>query len=154
MLLAAFLLFLTVFSPLSVFAESSDADSAIASARQQIIVCYSAAKAAEGSGANITSLTSLLNDAGDLLSKSELAYSKNDFVTAQYLAVQSSQSLANFVSQANELRDSATLQRYLDFWSNVVGSIIGGIGVVVAGLIVFRFVSKRYAPRGIDADEP
>ena len=151
-LLATFLLLLVLFSPLSVFAESSNADSAIASAKQQIIICYSAAKAAEASGANITSLTRLLNDAGDLLSKSELAYSKNDFASALNLAVQSSQLLTDFVSQAHELRSSATQQLNLDFWNNI-GSIIGSIGVVVAGLIVFRFITKRYVQGGVEADE-
>jgi hypothetical protein len=152
-ILATFLLISALFSPLSVFAESSDADSAIASAKQQIVICYNAVKAAEAAGANITSMTSLLNEAGALLSESELAYSKNDFATAKNLAVQSSQSLINFVSQANALQASAAQQRSFDFWVNVVGSIIGAIGVIVAGLIVFRYVGKRYVQVEVDSDE-
>jgi hypothetical protein len=152
-ILATFLIISALFSPLSVFAESSDADSAIASAKQQIVICYNAVKAAEAAGANITSMTSLLNEAGALLSESELAYSKNDFATAKNLAVQSSQSLINFVSQANALQASAAQQRSFDFWVNVVGSIIGAIGVIVAGLIVFRYVGKRYVQVEVDSDE-
>jgi hypothetical protein len=152
-MLATILLLSALFSPLSVFAERSDADSAIASAKQQLVICYKAAKAAEAAGANITSSTSLLNEAGALLSESELAYSKNDFATAQNLAVQSSQSLTIFVSQANALQASAAQQRSFDFWINVVGSIIGAIGAIVAGLIVFRYVGKRYVQVEVDSDE-
>jgi hypothetical protein len=153
LILAAFLLISALFSPLSVFAERSDADSAIESAKQQIVICYNAAKAAEAAGANITSLTSLLTEAGELLSESELAYSKNDFATALSLAVQSSQSLTNYVSQANALQASAAQQRSFDFWINVVGSIIGAIGVIVAGMLIFRYVGKRYVWVEVNTDE-
>jgi hypothetical protein len=152
-MLVTFLLIPVLFSRLSVFAVGSDADLAIASAKQQIVICYNAAKAAEAVGANITSLTSLLNEAGELLSESELAYSKNDFATALNLAVQSSQSLTNYISQAKELQDSAAQQRSFDFWIDVVGSIIGAFGVIVAGVIIFRYVGKRYVPVEVDTDE-
>jgi len=152
--LVAILLSSTVLLPSVVFAEQSSADSSIASARQQIVICYNAAKAAEAAGANITSLTSILNNAGSLLSQSELAYSKGDFSTAQTLAVQSSQSLANFVSKANAMQDVAAQQRTLDFYVNVVGSIIGTIVVVVAGFVVWRILSKRQSQTGEQPDEP
>jgi hypothetical protein len=87
------------------------------------------------------------------LSDSELSYSKNDFASAQNLSVQCSQLLSDFFSQANEQQDLTTRQRSVDFWSNVVGPIIGGIGVIVAGLIVSRFVTKRHGPGRVDADE-
>jgi fluoride ion exporter CrcB/FEX len=140
--------------PSVAFAEQSGADSAIASAKQQIVTCYDAAKAAEAAGANITSLTSILNDAGTLLSQAELAYSKNDFSTAQSLAVQSSQSLANFSSEANGLRDAAAQQRTFEFLVNVVGSITGTIAVIVAGFVVWRFLRKRQPQTGEQTDEP
>jgi len=136
------------------FAEQSGADSAIASAKQQIITCYDAAKAAEAAGANITSLTSILNDAGTLLSQSELAYSKSDFSNAASLAVQSSQSLASFVSEANTMRDAAAQQRTTEFLVNVVGSITGAIAVIVAGFVVWRFLRKRQPQTGEQTVEP
>jgi len=54
--------------PVTVLAQG-DAAGAIASAKQQIIVCYDSARQAEAAGANISSLTSVLNDAGQLLSR-------------------------------------------------------------------------------------
>lgn len=152
--LAIIMLLTAMFLPSVAFAEQSSADSAIASAKQQIVTCYDAAKAAEAAGANITSLTSVLNDAGTLLSQSELAYSKGDFSTAQSLAVQSSQSLANFSSEANGLRDAAAQQRTFEFLVNVVGSITGTIAVIVAGFVVWRFLRKRQPQTGEQTDEP
>jgi hypothetical protein len=153
-LLATVLLFSAIVPPSVSFAEQSGADSAIASAKQQIVTCYNAAKAAEAAGANITSLTSILNDAGTLLSQSELAYSKSDSSTAQNLAVQSSQSLANFLSEANAMQDAAAQQRTTEFLVNVVGSIIGTIAVIVAGFVVWRFLRKRQPQTGEQTDEP
>jgi hypothetical protein len=128
------------------FAEQSSADSAIASAKQQIVTCYIAAKGAEAAGANISSLTSILNGAGLLLSQSELAYSEGDFATAQNLAVQTTQSLSNFVSEANVMRDTAAQLRTLHFYYNIVGSIAATIVVIVAGFVVWSFVKKRFIP--------
>ena len=128
------------------FAEQSSADSPIVLAKQQIVTCYNAAKAAEAAGANISSLTSILNGAGLLLSQSELAYSKSDFATAQNLAVQTIQSLSNFVSEANVMRDTAAQLRTLDFYYNIVGSVVGTMVVIVAGFVVWRFVKKRFVP--------
>ena len=153
-LLVTVLLFSAIVLPSVSFAEQSGADSAIASAKQQIVICYDAAKAAEAAGANITSLTSVLNDAGTLLSQSELAYSKGDFSNAESLAVQSSQSLANFSSEANGLRDAAAQQRTFDFVVNVVGSITGTIAVIVAGFVVWRFLRKRQPQTGEQTVEP
>ena len=152
--LAIIMLLTAMFLPSVAFAEQSGADSAIASAKQQIVTCYDAAKAAEAAGANITSLTGILNDAGTLLSQSELAYSKNDFSTAQSLADQSGQSLANFVSEANGLRDAAAQQQTLEFLVNVVGSIMGTIAVIVAGFVVWRFLRKRQPQTGVPTNEP
>ena len=128
------------------FAEQSSADSPIVLAKQQIVTCYNAAKAAEAAGANISSLTSILNGAGLLLSQSELAYSKSDFATAQNLAVQTIQSLSNFVSEANVMRDTAAQLWTLDFYYNIVGSVVGTMVVIVAGFVVWRFVKKRFVP--------
>jgi hypothetical protein len=151
-LLATILLLSAVYFPSSVFAEQSSADSAIASAKQQIVTCYNAVKAAEAAGANISSLTSILNGAGLLLSQSELAYSKSDFATAQNLAVQTTQSLSNFVSEANVLRDTAAQLMTLDFYYNIVGSIAGTIVVIVVGFVVWRFVKKRFMSLEVQND--
>jgi ABC-type phosphonate transport system ATPase subunit len=86
------------------------------------------------------------------LSQSELAYSKSDFTTAQNLAVQSSQSLANFVSEANGMRDAAAQQRSLDFYVKVVGSIAGAVVILIVGLAVWRLLNKRESQGGEQID--
>jgi hypothetical protein len=66
LLLKAMLLFaISAFLPL-VRADQTEANAAIASAKEQILTCYQAAKEAEGAGANITVLVTVLNDAGIL----------------------------------------------------------------------------------------
>lgn len=138
----------------SVLVVAQDSSSVVSSARQQLISCYDAAKTAEAAGANISSLTSVLNEAGSLLSQSELAYSKGDFSTAQSLATQSSQRLGGFISMAGSLRDSAIQQSNYDFWINTVGSSVGALVVVLIGLQIWRVSNKRGTRVEVLNDEP
>ena len=139
--------------PSVVLAEQGDAESAIASARQQIVTCFEAARQAEAAGANISSLTVALNDAGLLLSQSELAYSKSDYGAAQSLASQCSQRLSNFVSEADLLRGTAAQQRSIEFYISVVGSVAGTFVVMLVGFAVWRFVKKKKVLLGVEIDE-
>ena len=145
------------FHPILAFAQG-DAAGAIASAKQLLVTCYDSARQAENAGANISSLTSVLNDAGDLLSRSELAYSQRDFDAAQSLASECSQRLGNFASEADALRSTAVQQRSFDFWVNIVGSAAGTVAVIVAGFLVWRVIKKRYVPveaeTEVQTDEP
>jgi hypothetical protein len=142
------LLFAVIVVPSLVLAAQTDAAAAIASAKEQIVTCYQAARDAEGAGANITSLTVILNDAGSLLSQAELAYSMNDSDAARDFAVQSLDKLGNFVSEANALKDTAMQQRSQDFMINVVGSIVGTFAVLGAGAATWSFLRKRYKQSG------
>jgi len=129
-------------------AGQNEAATAIATAKQQIVTCYQAAAGAETAGANITSLTSILNEAGMLLSNAELAYSKGDFNAARDQAVQSQTRLSNFVSEANALSEIAGQQRNLDFIINVVGSTVGTLVILGAAVAVWFFLKKRFVTRG------
>jgi hypothetical protein len=141
--LTAMLLFaISAFLPLA-RADQTDAAAAIASAKEQILICYQAAKDAEGAGANITVLVAVLNDAGTLLSRAEFAYSVNDFDTARDLAIQSQSTLGALVSEANTLKETATQQRNQDFLINVVGSLAGAFAVVGAGVATWIFLKKK-----------
>jgi hypothetical protein len=142
-ILLAAVLIIFALVPAPAFAQD-DAAAAIASARQQLANCYDSVRQAESAGANISSLTWVLNGAGQLLSKSELAYSQGDSAAAQSLASQVGQKLGSFVSDANALRDSTIQQQSFDFWENIVGSVAGTIAVIVAGFVVWRFLKKRY----------
>lgn len=139
------------FLPAVVFAQN-DAAGAITSAKQQLITCYDAALRAESAGANISSLTVVLNQAGGLLSRSELAYSQSDLGGAQSLASQCSQTLGGFVSQADALRVAAEQTGNFDFWFYVVGSIVGTFVVIVAGFVVWLVVKRRYVPVEVESE--
>ena len=144
-LIAILLFIISIISsfPSSARADRTGAAAAIVSAKDQILICYQAAKDAEGAGANITALVIILNDAGTLLSRAEFAYSTSDFDTAHDLAVQSQSTLDYFISEANTLKENATQQRNQDFVINVVGSLVGAFAVVGAGGVTWIFLKKK-----------
>jgi hypothetical protein len=132
------------FVPL-VSATEAEAASAIAVAKQRMVVCFQAAEDAELAGANITSLANVLNDAGALLSDAELAFSYGDFDLAQSLAVESFEGLNNFVSEANELHDAAVQAGTFDFYV-FVGSAVGAFLVILVGVAVWFWARTRFSP--------
>jgi hypothetical protein len=143
-LCAILLLSVTAFAA-PVWAQQAEASDAITSARSVILDCYTAVKAAESAGANITPLVGALNEAGSLLSQAEYAYSTSDFDTALNLATQSQNSLADFIEDANTLQETATQQQNIDFLINVVGSILGAFAVIAAGMAAWFYLKRKYA---------
>ncbi len=143
------LLFVTVVAS-PVWAEQSNASTAISSAKNRILDCYNAAKEAEAAGANITALAATLNEAGSLLSQAELAYAANDFSTAVNFAVQSQNVLNGFVGEANALKETAVQQENQDFLINVVGSIIGAFVVIVVGGLLWLLLKRKYETAEVD----
>jgi hypothetical protein len=138
------------FLPAVVLAQG-DAAAAIASAKQQLVVCYGAARQAESAGANVSYLVSMLSEAGDLLSRSELAYSQGDLSGAQDLASQCSQKLSNFAAAADSLKAGATGN---EDWFHVeaVASVIGVVLVVISGFLVWRSIRKQYVPVEVESE--
>ncbi|MCW4007356.1 MAG: hypothetical protein NWF09_01505 [Candidatus Bathyarchaeota archaeon] len=140
--LGILLLVVSPFFPLA-RADQTAAAAAIASAKEQIATCYSAAKEAESAGANITALTAILNDAGELISRAEYTYSIGDFDAAQDLAVQSQRLLSDFVAEANALKETAAEQRNRDFMINIVGSSAGTFAVLGVGSAIWVLLRRR-----------
>jgi hypothetical protein len=151
-LIALLLFVISTFLPLAQ-ADQTDAAAAIASAKEQILTCYQAAKEAEGAGANITTLVAVLNDAGTLLSRAEFAYSISDYDTASDLALQGQSTLGDFVPEANTLRETAAQQRNQDFLINAVGSIAGTFAVLGAGIATWIFLKRKYETAGAHENE-
>lgn len=110
--------------------------------------CYDEAREAEATGANITTLTGTLNEAGLFLSQAEFAFSNNDFADAQDYAVQSQGKLADFVSDANALLIAAAAQRNQDFLIDVVGSTGGTVVVLVGSFGFWSFLKKKHKNDG------
>ena len=117
-------------------------------------MCYDLAREAEAAGANISSLTSALNAVGSLLSQSELAYSKGDFVSAESLASQCVQRLSGLITDSNALRDGAVGARDFDFLVSVWVSVVATFVVIVLGFGAWRYLAKRYLPVEVETDKP
>ena len=147
-------LFIAVLSvPSVVWAQQSDAASAISAAQSKLVQCYDAARAAEAASANISVLTNRLNSAGLLLSRAELAYSTGDFGSAQSLAVQSQDELASFISDANSLQTSAAQSKSFDFLLSIVGSVVGTVVVLVGSFVVWGLLKRKYDNSGVQKSE-
>ena len=125
-------------------ADEHDAGLAVASAESTVAECYNFALEAERAGANVSVLLRVLDEAGDLLSKAELAYGVGDYDGAGVYAAQCEGRLAGFEVQAQALRDSASWQRQLDFMVNVVGSAAGTVAVLVGGWLVWRYLKRKH----------
>ena len=136
-------------TPFCAFAvDEADVRSAIAAAQERIVVCYRAVADADEASANTTALLSVLSEAGELLSRANLAYKMGDFDSALDSANQSQERLNGFVAQAVVLREAALQQRYWDFMVYVVGSIFGTVVVVCGGFVVWFFLKIRYEKAG------
>jgi protein-disulfide isomerase len=144
---ATFVLCVLVFSGLVLVCRADsegDAQSAFAAAEQRVLVCYGSAADAAKAGANVTGLLSTLNDAGNLLSKADLAFENGDFNSSQTFVLQSQQKLEGFEAQADGLRQTATQARSVDFEVNVVGSLFAPVAVVLCALIIWFTFKKRH----------
>jgi ABC-type transport system involved in cytochrome bd biosynthesis fused ATPase/permease subunit len=142
LLLAALITTLIILPACTVSAQTG-ASSAISSAQATLNSCFEAAKQAEASGANITALQNTLNSAGELLSQAEYANSINDYASANSYAQQSQGTLANFVSEANSLKNTASQQLQMSYLLNVVGSIAGAFAVVGGSVGVWFYLSRK-----------
>ncbi|MGA2683065.1 MAG: hypothetical protein ABSF44_14845 [Candidatus Bathyarchaeia archaeon] len=138
--------------PSNVLAEQSGAATSISTAQSQIQSCYNAAKEADAAGANITSLTNILNNAGALLSQAELAYFTGNSNQAINLATQSQSKLDNFISQANDLKVAAIQQENQESLI-VAASIAGTLAVIAAGTILWYKLKRKCEPSGAQTDE-
>jgi hypothetical protein len=128
---------------LSSASSISDASSSITQVEQRINACYSAAADAEKAGANVTSLLSVLDQAGMNLSKAQLAFQNGDFDSAYTIAVQTNTTLNGFESQADSLKNTAAQQGVANFDVNVVGSTVAAIAVIVIGLLIWSYLKNR-----------
>jgi len=121
----------------------ADAKTAITEAEGTVLICYGAAEEAERAGANISDLQGVLNEAGWLLSRAELAYEMEDFGLAVSFADQSKARLDGFVADAEVLRKTAMHAGYWDFMANVMGSSVGAVAIFFGGFAVWTFLKKR-----------
>jgi hypothetical protein len=134
--------------PFCAFAiDETDVGSSIAAAEENIVVCYRAVADADEAGANTSALLAALNEAGELLSRANLAYKEN-LTRAHLFALRSQEKLSGVVVEADDLKEAAMQERYWDFMVNVVGSIVGATTVICGGFVVWFFLKRRYEKAG------
>jgi hypothetical protein len=136
-------LFIVVLSlPLVVWAQQTDAALTISMAQSELVECFNAVRSAESVGANISSLTVILNNASSMLSDSQLAYSQGNFASASNLAIQSQTSLSVFLLETSSLKNEALASSNLNtiFF---VGSIVGTFSVIAVGLTVWVLLKRN-----------
>jgi hypothetical protein len=128
--------------------SQSQASSALAESGAAMISAYQAVSNASAAGANVSALLVRLNEAGDLLTRAHAAYARGDFDSALELANLCHERLVGFVTDANMLMEIAVRDRYSDFLVNVVGSILGSVGVVCGGFFVWFYLDRKYSKNG------
>lgn len=125
-------------------ASENEALTAVASAEEKITICYEAFLKADAAGAEVSVLMTTLNEAGEFLSKAELAYALGDFDSAFDYAIQSEGKLDGFVFNAENLAETAIIENNRGFLVTVGGSAGASLLVVIGGLFVWRWVSRKY----------
>ncbi len=126
----------------------ADARDAVEAAQSIFVSDYRAVADAEKAGANVSSLLITLNEAGDLLSRADLALAEHDYETAFANASKAQQLLSGFADEASALKDDAAERGHSDFLIYFVGSIVGTAIVVLASFLVWRVVKRKYGEAG------
>ena len=129
---------------ISVFSES-EAQLAVKAAEDRILVCYEAASDAASSGANVSTLLLVLDEAGALCSKAKLADQNGDFESATSLATLSVEKLNSFVDDASFLEQEASRQQFMDFMilaASVAATVLVLFVSVVAWIVLNRTSGK------------
>lgn len=136
--------------PVRVFAVATadEAQAAVDGVQAQIITCYGAVVEAEGAGGNITELAGVLNEAGALLSWARVAFENGEYDLAVEFSSNCTGMLAGFTDRAVTLRDSAALERSLDFMVNIVGSVAGTVAVIFAGWVLWVYLKRKHRQAG------
>ena len=134
-----------------VCAQQSEAELAVASAKQRFFDCYPAVREAEVAGANVSSLTVELNRAGEMLSRAELAFSDGDYDDAIIFASRSSQDLENLIDVASTLRFQAIERGNIDLLVYGVGTMVGLLAVISSGIALWFWLKKRFQTSGVVA---
>jgi hypothetical protein len=145
LILVVLLIFASQFVTPIAFAEVSkdQAASVLTDANAAVTSSYQAVYKAEDAGANISSLLVQLNDAAGSLARAHLAYDSGNFDSSQRFTVQCQEKLTGFVAHANALREAAIQSHHTDFMVNVVGSLVGALGVVGVGFLMWFFLKRN-----------
>ena len=137
-LFALFTLFGCLLNMHVVVAQTNDALSKLQLANTTIEQSFSAVLEAEKAGANVTSLLVRLNGVADILAKDEVGY-RNGNESAAVVNLNVVTSVAADVKlEAINAGAAATTIADRALWTSIAVSVIGGLGVPLALLLVWR----------------
>jgi hypothetical protein len=122
--------------------QSAQDNSDIASTKTAIANAYLAAKDAEAQGANVSPLMATLNEAGQLLTQAELAYSAKDYSAAANFAAQSRNKLNGFNDLAANIKATATSNNSSGFFKDIL-LVIGAIIVLAVGILAYVVLGRK-----------
>jgi len=122
-----------------------EANQALTTAHQTIVNCYEATVAAEKAGANITELTTTLNEAGQLYSKALLARKNGEYNLTVQFANECLGILDGFIDKANALRINASERSHWDFISNIVCSSVGAVAIICVGAVIWSLLKRKHS---------
>jgi hypothetical protein len=125
--------------------------SAMAEAEADVVSAYQAVANADAAGANVSDLMVRLNEAGDYLTRAHAAYARGDSDSALELANSCQEKLVGFVADADAFAEVAVRDNNLDFFVNVVCSIVGSVGVVCGGFFVWLYIDRKHGKNGSQA---
>jgi hypothetical protein len=144
---ACFLLLLP-FPILLVNASSeSGATLALTEAEEALVSAHEAVLEAEQAGANVSGLLNKLNHGAEYLAEAYVWYRLGVSENAGHFAGLCSDVVGGMSSEAVELRDDAKRLEEADFVVNMIGSVVGVIGVFVSCSIVWLVFRRRYRRR-------
>ena len=150
-LLLVFLVLSALVSSVFVFgvrASSEDvAASAISRAEDAVALAYEDVLRAEGSDANVSSLLTRLNQAGELLAQAHNSYRLEDFDDAARFADLCGRIGEEVRVEAHDLKSLAVEEAGQRFRWTVIGSILGVAIVVGASFLGWRVFKRRYYRR-------
>jgi hypothetical protein len=141
-------LFLALMPCSNAATSQSQAVSALDDAEGAVVSAYGAVSKADAAGANVSDMLIRLNEAGDFLSRAHIAYSIGDYDSAVELAVLCQEKLSGFVADADVLTGVAVRDGSLDFMANVVGPIVGSVGIVCLSLVAWVYLNRRHGKTG------
>jgi hypothetical protein len=127
--------------------DESEARSKISQAEQDLASAYGAVVEAELVGANVSGLKGKLDDAGELLAESYVAFRVGDYENASVLAVQCGNSVNGIVDDARHLKaeTEAAYGSRLFLTSTLVS--VGLSVLLILSLFGWRFLKNRYVRR-------
>lgn len=144
--LMALVLFVNIFH----VCASDNADSAkeaIDRARSNLVDAYKVVFAAEKAGADVTSLTERLTNAGSNLTNAYLFYKAESYDSAIALADNCYEEGEKIKAEAAVLKTTASINAIILFWFQMFGWIGTLVMIIVASLLGWKTFKKRYYRR-------